>query len=602
MNNLVFTAWSAGSSHQFRRLLVMQPMLLILVLLAACGTDMGPRTGGPDADASTPVNSESKSGSTARAEAPAEPIPTAIVLDASGSMKADDAPGQRFAAAQKAFQGLLEEIPDGQATSLLTYGTGTGSSDSEITEGCQDVTTLIEAGPVDKQKYQETVDGLSPSGYTPIALALQRASEQLPESGKRAIILLSDGIDTCADEGESPDPCTVATDLSADGELAIHTVGFRVDGQTSKQLECLSEATQGTNWDAVNDKQLDSRLALTVNPQIAESTLTPDGYKNLVPGMSADEARQAGGFSNDISDSGRVEIIYVDCTLVFVDGVLTEIVSERIPTLDGIAPGDDISAAEAIYADPDLPTQITDDEAALYTADPIAGTGFKVYFEGAEDQQSGKPLKGKILKVAFCQCTTTDSYSVAAPPVGIFPGCEFQDQCEVIDAVQVQHPKQGALTLVMLNQDEGVDEFSAVGSIYAVDARGKVMDLQGNLAGSESGVGSDIATYAVGDQPLEQSFHFMRPITDRSGAVFLEMPTDDGSMSTSYEIDPDGYFTEPQYEIDWDAVFALGRGYEDQYYVQRWDGLDDQGYYQMTVGEGSAAVELRREGDRYVVD
>lgn len=575
-------------------------MAVLALLLAACGP-FRPGTSGDAVTSNHSDGSAEGAGASDSVEAKVQAKPTAIVLDASGSMTATDAPGQRFAAAQKAVKALVETIPDDQETSLITYGTETGNADSEKSAGCQDVTTVLKSAPIDKAAFASAVDRLTPSGYTPISLALKTAAAELPDSGERTIVLLSDGIDTCADEGEQLDPCATAQDLGSDGGLTIHTVGFRVDGQTSQQLDCLSRMTKGSSWDAVNDKQLSTRLAMAINPELAKSLLSPAGYRGLEPGMTAEEARQAGGFDDRIPGQGRVEIVYADCTLIFVDGVLEAIESDSLSTIDHIKPGDDIADAEAIYADPKLPTEITDDGAAIYPADPVSGTGFKIYFDGAKSHQPGQDLSGSIAKMVVCKCATTDSYSVADPPVGIFPGCEFHQNCRIYDAAQVQHPTKGALTLVLI--DVGGDSMSSLsfGHLYMVDTRGKVMNADGSIAGADEGDGAyDTSGYTP--DALRKVFHFMDPVTDRSGGIFFVTPSVEGQLPSLLETDPNGYFVGNTDPVDYasltgphvDEVLAYGE--------RKWEEIDVNGYFTLKILSPEQSISLHREGDRYVSD
>lgn len=572
----------------------------LALLLSACGL-FRPGDSGDAVTSNQSNESAEGTGATDSTDAEVKAKPTAIVLDASGSMTATDAPGQRFAAAQKAVKSLVETVPDGQNTALITYGTETGNADSDKAAGCQDVTTVLKSAPIDKAAFASAVDGLKPSGYTPISLALKTAADELPDSGERAIVLLSDGIDTCSDEGDRLDPCATAQDLGSDGGLTIHTVGFRVDGQTSQQLDCLSRVTKGSRWDAVNDKQLSTRLAMAINPELAKSLLSPAGYGGLEPGMTAEEALQVGGFDDKIPDQGRVEIVYVDCTLIFNDGVLEAIESDTLSTIDHIRPGDDIADAEAIYADPKLPTEITDDGAALYPADPVSGTGFKLYFKGAKSHRPGQDLSGSITKMVVCKCATTDSYSVADPPVGIFPGCEFQQNCRIYDAAQVQHPTKGALTLVLIDVDGDPTSSLSFGHLYMVDTKGKVMNADGSIAGADVENNWPYDTSGYGEQ-LNDVFRFMDPITDRSGDVFFRAPGVEGVLAMNLFIEPDGYFTEERRRIDFDSVDGPNPLDRFTYGDNSWGDIDKDGYYTLIIDDGLTRTTFHRGDNGYVPD
>jgi Ca-activated chloride channel family protein len=171
-----------------------------------------------------------------------------VVLDASGSMTgADPGRGTKMDAAKHAVHALLDAAPDGAPIGLAAYGTGTGNSDAERAQGCQDVTVLHPPKPLDRAGLGADVDGLVARGYTPIGRSLQVAAEQLPQEGPRSIVLVSDGVDTCA----PPEPCDVVRTLAGQGvDLVVHTVGFGVDEAARAQLACVAQATGGTYTDA----------------------------------------------------------------------------------------------------------------------------------------------------------------------------------------------------------------------------------------------------------------------------------------------------------------------------------------------------------------
>ncbi len=326
-------------------------------------------------------------------------VPVIVVLDASGSMKVKDAPGQRFAAARKAVGALVDALSDDHEIGLTAYGTATGSSDAEKAKGCKDVTAVVPFGPLDKKAFSAAVDRLKPSGYTPIGAALEQAAGQLPSSGERAIVLVSDGIDTCS----PPDPCAVAEQLHDDDpDLVVHTLAFRVadDPKAREQLSCIAEATGGLDLDASSGLLLTTRLLAAFDPARAANSLQPSGYRGLEPGMSVADARKVAPKLGDVKDKGRLEIVYVDCTLVFDDGVLVEIVprGNKIRTLDGVGVGTDVARAERLYGRTDVPT-VRSGDTVTYPADEQLGTGLRVTFD-----PSGSGIAGTITRIVLCRC------------------------------------------------------------------------------------------------------------------------------------------------------------------------------------------------------
>ncbi|MDD6907641.1 MAG: VWA domain-containing protein [Bacteroidaceae bacterium] len=165
-----------------------------------------------------------------------------LIMDASSSMLQPDGDGTRMDSAKKAAHTLVDELPDTATMGLVAYGANETDAPENHEAGCQDIETLAPVAELDRDKFNDGIDGLTPTGCTPMGNALRHAADELPDEGDRSIILVSDGIDTCA----PPEVCTVAEELAKDGVgLAIHTVGFKVDDEAREELECISQATGG---------------------------------------------------------------------------------------------------------------------------------------------------------------------------------------------------------------------------------------------------------------------------------------------------------------------------------------------------------------------
>ncbi|WP_194818640.1 VWA domain-containing protein [Nocardia sp. XZ_19_385] len=187
-----------------------------------------------------------------------EYAPTMLVLDASGSMlAADPSGGTKMDAAKTAVRNFVTAAPTASKVGLTVYGTGTGSSDAEKAAGCKDVTTLRAPETIDKAALTTAVDGIVPSGFTPIGASLRKAAESLPKEGRSSIVLVSDGLDTCS----PPDPCEVAKELGKQGhQIVMHAIGFGVDDASRAQLSCIAQSTGGTYTDAADGSTLEQVL------------------------------------------------------------------------------------------------------------------------------------------------------------------------------------------------------------------------------------------------------------------------------------------------------------------------------------------------------
>ncbi|MFE1784827.1 VWA domain-containing protein [Streptomyces sp. NPDC059506] len=180
-----------------------------------------------------------------------------LVLDVSGSMRARDIDGgSRMAAAKKAFNEVIDAVPEEVHLGIRTLGATYPGEDKRT--GCRDSEQLYPVGPVDRTEAKTAVATLAPTGWTPIGYALRGADADLGTGeGTRRIVLITDGEDSCG----LPDPCDVARELAAKGtHLVVDTLGLTLDAKVREQLSCIAEATGGTYTAVQNTDQLASRI------------------------------------------------------------------------------------------------------------------------------------------------------------------------------------------------------------------------------------------------------------------------------------------------------------------------------------------------------
>ena len=117
--------------------------------------------------------------------------------------------------------------------------TDTGCAQERKDESCKDTELVVQFQPLDKARFLGALDKAVPRGQTPIAYSLQQAAQDFgaPSDEERAMILVSDGIETCGG-----DPLATVRDLAAKGfKVKVHTIGFDVDAAARAQLEAISE-------------------------------------------------------------------------------------------------------------------------------------------------------------------------------------------------------------------------------------------------------------------------------------------------------------------------------------------------------------------------
>lgn len=237
-----------------------------------------------------------------RAEAgadPTEPEPSGsegpgdlvLVLDASGSM-AERAGGQsRIEAARRALTRVIDGLPDEQRVALRVFGAEVEFADQP--GACEDSQRVVDLGTENREDLREAIGAYRPFGETPTGHALREAGEDLGDSERGSIVLVSDGEPTCA-----PDPCEVARDLTEDGvDVRIDVVGLSVSGAARRSLECVAEEGGGTYYDAAGARDIVDSLTTTAtraarpfdfNGRPVQGSADPEGAPMIGQGLWLD--------------------------------------------------------------------------------------------------------------------------------------------------------------------------------------------------------------------------------------------------------------------------------------------------------------------------
>lgn len=188
-----------------------------------------------------------------------EPASVLLILDSSKSMADPAGDGRtRMEAAQAAARELVTTLPEDARVGVRVYGARKSGVSRE--EGCADTELVVPVGPLDRDAVVSEIEALKPTGRTPIGRSLAAAADDLPGSGRRTVILVSDGGDNCA----PPEPCDAAREVARGGvDLSIQVVGLQVSEGVREQLECIARVSGGAYVDARDPDALrDELLAL----------------------------------------------------------------------------------------------------------------------------------------------------------------------------------------------------------------------------------------------------------------------------------------------------------------------------------------------------
>ncbi len=182
-----------------------------------------------------------------------------LVMDGSGSMWGQIDGVAKITIAQEVVANLLGELPEQQELGLTIYG-------HRRKGDCSDIETVVEPGADTRGAIGSAVNAISPRGKTPMTDAVIAAAKALRYTEEKAtVILVSDGIETCA-----PDPCAAARALEEAGvDFTAHVVGFDVSGDADAiaQMQCIADETGGTFRTASNAAELTEALAVVAEPE-----------------------------------------------------------------------------------------------------------------------------------------------------------------------------------------------------------------------------------------------------------------------------------------------------------------------------------------------
>lgn len=165
-------------------------------------------------------------------------INTLIILDVSGSMagKAGGKGKSKLEQAKQAVHRYIETLPavDLMQVGLLVYGHKGANTAAARAESCQAVEVVRPLGPVDVKAMDAAMKPLKPSGWSPIAGALEASAGAMPEEVgvMNHVILVADGLEAC-----DGDPVAIARRLRATNHLTVvDVIGFGVDSKEDTTL------------------------------------------------------------------------------------------------------------------------------------------------------------------------------------------------------------------------------------------------------------------------------------------------------------------------------------------------------------------------------
>lgn len=169
---------------------------------------------------------------------------TLLILDSSGSMAEPIGGSQtKMDAARASLERYATATPDFINLGFMVYGHKGSNAEADRARSCESTELLEPLGEVDYRTFPQTLETFQPSGWTPIAGALEEAGDAFSgkEETTNRVILVSDGLETCGG-----DPVAAARELAdANINVTIDVVGFDIPRSEEAQLKQIAKVSGG---------------------------------------------------------------------------------------------------------------------------------------------------------------------------------------------------------------------------------------------------------------------------------------------------------------------------------------------------------------------
>jgi Ca-activated chloride channel family protein len=175
-----------------------------------------------------------------------------ILLDSSGSMAGKVNGGIKMDLAKSAVLRFASSLPKNANVSLRVYGHKGSNAKKDKQLSCQSSEQVYPFSPYDQEKFQTALNQFKPTGWTPIASALQAAKEDLEQldATESIVYVVSDGVETCGGN-----PVEAAKALNhAKIKAVVNIIGFDVDDAGQKALKEVAKSGGG-EYETVDDEK-----------------------------------------------------------------------------------------------------------------------------------------------------------------------------------------------------------------------------------------------------------------------------------------------------------------------------------------------------------
>ena len=218
-----------------------------------------------------------------------------IVFDGSNSMWGQIDGTAKIEIARGVMDNLLGDWTETRKVGLMAYG-------HRRRGDCTDIETLVAPGEGTRAGILDRIDGITPTGKTPLTDAVEQAARTLSYTDAPAtVVLISDGLESC-----ERDPCAVSEVLAQAGVgFTAHVVGFGLGDADASALSCIAEKTGGQYLSARNAYELGAALSAVGSAVAAAPEPEPEPEPAYDVTVNAPDSTLTGA-AFDVSWTGTV--------------------------------------------------------------------------------------------------------------------------------------------------------------------------------------------------------------------------------------------------------------------------------------------------------
>ena len=177
----------------------------------------------------------------------------AILLDASGSMAKRIDGVSKYNMAKDEIVRFADRIKSTSQVRMTVFGSEGNNKNSGKVQSCESIRGVYGFQKFDRQSFLSSLNGIGPTGWTPIAKALEDAKASfngVHKFGFKSVYLLTDGEETCGG-----DPIKTAKELRKH-HIKVNVIGFDFKEGFNGQLHAIAGAGGGKYYEAHSQKDM----------------------------------------------------------------------------------------------------------------------------------------------------------------------------------------------------------------------------------------------------------------------------------------------------------------------------------------------------------